>query len=489
VIPQWAGVVQMVALPPLDLFADVRVLMADAPSRVVFAVGVAASVGARTVVFAALLGFSRRSVGFVVRFYLAALPFAIVAAGLDFTGRAVLYAYLVWLATLVTILSFLVLGASPWMGAESLRDALGRALRWSRRLGVLVAYLIVLALVGSLVPARRAWVAVALVPLSALMTAAAAWRLERAPRSRNEPTRPRPAPARVAAALVALGLTVASAPGETNRALRARTGSLFVVAGVDTSSGDGSMFRLDPRALGYRCSQTFYFSYAGAGNGARRHDATCPIVSGAPYHEADTTRPLRALVATFADQVAPLPRPVVVVTHSQGAWIARAAVAAGRAAGVSRVVMLGAFAENLAAYPPRGESAPGVVGGDVVRLVTGLGRAVGVSSFDADAPLARELQATPGAIESLFDQPLPRRVSALAVLSKLDLPLVPDAWLPGVTESCPGWSLHRGLPTSRAVMETARRFLDGRDVGSCSWWARALARPVTAFGIPPPTAP
>lgn len=80
--------------------------------------------------------------------------------------------------------------------------------------------------------------------------------------------------------------------------------------------------------------------------------------------------------------------------------------------------MLAPFDEGLAPYPPPGTDGAGVVGGDAVRLVTDLGRGMGISRFDPDAPLARELQGTPGAVRDLVGHALPRHVRAGAVLAR-----------------------------------------------------------------------
>ena len=179
---------------------------------------------------------------------------------------------------------------------------------------------------------------------------------------------------------------------------------------------------------------------------------------------------------------------MVVVTHSQGAWIAWSALARGEGDGVTDLVMLGPFAEGLAAYPPSGHDGAGAVGGAAVRLVTRFGRDIGFSEFDADAPLVRELQTTPRAIARVFVRPVPRRVRALAVLARLDLPLEPGEAPRRVAETCPGWHAHGGLPTVSDGLRAAARFLAGDDPGGCPGWVRGLAHPVAAFGAPPPGA-
>lgn len=190
-------------------------------------------------------------------------------------------------------------------------------------------------------------------------------------------------------------------------------------------------------------------------------------------------------MAVFREQVALLPPPVVVVTHSQGAWIAWAALADG-VGGVSDLVMLARFPRSPVSYPPAGVDGPGRVGSDALRLLSALGERLGVSTFDPDAPLARELQATPGAIEAVLARPLPRTVRALAVASRFDLPLMPGGWeVPGARNACPLPVTHVGLTSSASTHRLVRRFLAGGSVPACPSW-RAWLGPVTeGFGVPP----
>lgn len=489
VLPRWPGLAHQVALPPLDLFADVRVLMAEAPSLPVFVIGMVAAIAVRVTVLTLLLGRPLRRVGLALAFYAAAAPPALVAAALDFSGRAVLYVYLLWAGLVVTLITFVVLAAAPWTGADRLRGAIARAAHDRLRVATSLAYLSALAVLGLVVRRPGEAIQVVVVPVSAVLTMVAVERLRAPPAIRL--------PRRTIAALSALTLAVAGglvavgAGGrEVPRAPR-QAGSLLLVAGVDTRSGSGALFGLDPRALGFSCEQTSYFSYAGSsdaasGRGAPRRGAVCPIRWGDPYTRADTLRPLTELSATFGEQLTGLARPVTVVTHSQGAWVAWSALAGRRPTGVRALVMLGPFGEGLAPYPPPSRPGAGAVGGAAVRLLTDVGRDIGFSTFDPDAPLARELQATPGAIESILARPLPRSVRAVAVLSRWDLPLVPGGWPPRVTESCPGWVAHGTLPRAPAVFDAASRFLDHRSPGACPGWVRLLGHATEALGVPPP---
>jgi hypothetical protein len=484
-LPRWPGLAHEVALPPLDLFADVRVLIARAPSIPLFVIGVALAVLIRAALLAAVLGFTRARFRFALRFYGSALVPALLASGLDFSGRAILYAYLIWGGLIVAIITFLVLAAAPWTGRDTLHGALGTAVRRRFRFGALVAYLVALAVVGDVWRRPGSLSQVIVVPLSGLLTIVTARRL-------STPA-PRPSLRNAAIAVVAVALVVAFAipriRDKTGSATpQPRAGSVLLVPGVDTSTGHGAMYRFDVHALGYSCAQTFYFSYRGPGRGGPQGVAQCPIVRGAPYQQSDTTRPLRELSAALRAQVAALPPPVVVVTHSQGAWLAWSEITTYRDPGVSALVMLAPFDDGLAPYPPPNHTRAGAAGGVAVRYVTDLGRSIGISKFDPDAPLARELQGTPGAVERLVARPLPRSVRGAAVLARLDLPLEPRPWPHGLPEACPDWLTHAALPTSAIVATAVDRFLQGKPFATCPHWIAAAGHATDAFGAPPPDA-
>ncbi len=486
-LPRWPGLAHEVALPPLDLFADVRVVMARASSLPLFVLGVVAAVVVRAALLAAVLGFTRRRFTFALRFYCAALVPALLASGLDFSGRAVLYEYLIWGGLIVALLAFIVLGAAPWAARESLRGALGTAIRRRFRFGALAVYLIALAIVGDGWRRPGSATQVIVVPLSALLTAFAVRRLA-AP-----PIRPTLRSASIAAAVIVVVIAFAVAglhhgADHATTTAATRRGSLLLVPGVDTSTGHGAMFKLDPTALGFSCAQTFYYSYRGPGSGGPQGDARCPIRSGTPYGRSDTTRPLTQLAGALRAQIADLPAPVVVVTHSQGAWIAWSAIAVDGDTDAGTLVMLAPFDQGLAPYPPPNVNRTGAAGGVAVRVMTNLGRRFGISRFDPDAPLARELQGTPGAVERLVAHKLPRTVRGAAVIARGDLPLEPKSWPNGVPEACPGWLMHAALPTSAVATHTVALFLDGKALPTCSRWVTTIGHATDAFGAPPPGA-
>jgi hypothetical protein len=81
VLPRWPGLPHLVALPPLDLFADTRWLLTRATGYPSLAAGLTLSLAVRVLVLAYLLGGpTRERLGFAARFYaLAFVPALLVA--------------------------------------------------------------------------------------------------------------------------------------------------------------------------------------------------------------------------------------------------------------------------------------------------------------------------------------------------------------------------------------------------------------------------
>ena len=480
ILPRWPGLVQEVGLPPLDLFADIRVLMTRSPSYPVFAGGLAAAVLVRSAVLAALVGDgSRASFIEAIQFYGAALIPGLLAAGFEFSGIAALYHWYFWTGLGLTVAATLVMARGPWA-----RPARPGERGPSRLAGVfsVAAYLIAVTGLGALAHAWGRVASVALVIPSAWLT----WRTER--RLREGPAGVGRRAVAAAAAIALIGVLVAAAvrlPGG-GPAPEHRRGSLFLVPGVDSATGLGPMFHLDPSTLGYDCKQTTYFSYAGPGKGVRHGGAACPVRSGKRYSRRDTQRPLAALISTFRAQLAALPPPVVVVTHSQGAWIAWAGLAGRETRGVRDLIMLGPFPRAPVEYPASGRAGPGRVGGDFLRALSGAGRKLGISTYDPDAPLARRLLATPGAIARILSRPLAGNVRALAIEPLWDLSLMPEGRdLPRAVNACPVRTTHVGLVGSGAAAGLADRFLEGRPLPACPFGAAWLSAVTAPFGVPP----
>lgn len=487
-IPRWAGLAREVALPPLDLADDISLLLSRAASWPWFGVGLMASLLARSALLAATLGWSRACFVRVLRFYLACLPLCYLSAALVDASQTVLYAALFWAGLAVLVLTTLALGPAVWKQG-GLRRSLADSVRHGARLPTLVAYLAALALLAGSIRLGGGAAELASVPASALLTAGVASRLARpGPR----PRRPRLVVSVVVVALVLVVLVLPAAPDRARPAGGRRSGSLFLVAGLDTSSGHGTLFELDPRTLGFSCASTYYFSYRGVGHGGPQGQAACPIRTGAPYRRADTERPLPGLIQAFDAEVARLPTPVTVITHSAAGWLAWGAVArpgpsgTSKTPGIDRLVLLAPLVGPLG-YPEAGHSGPGVVGAAGARLVATLGRRVHFSTFRLDAPLARQLMGTPKALKSLLARHLPRGVRTLAVPAAYDLPLLAGASVPlPVSElACSDGTTHSGVVTSPATARAIKRFLEGRDPGGCGFWDRWPGLIGAGFRAPP----
>lgn len=473
VIPVWPGSAHLVALPPLDLFADVRVLLAEAPSYPAFLAGLVLVIGVRAAVLAAMLR-ALHGPGLLraVRFYVFALPVALVAGGLAFAGVAAVYATFLWIGVAVTLVTALVVAPRPWRDGGTPPGAL-------QTLAYLAALLVV-SLVSSL---GGTGVRLLMVWVSGALTAATIHWLGRG----VTPSRSRPAPAiGVPVALVALVALVAAAvtPAAAPARAEPRTeGSLFLVPGIGGSSGTSTMFHLDPVALGYGCDATAYFSYAGPGTGAPQRDARCPIRSGAPYRAQDTRRPLAELLPSFRAQYAELAEPVVVVAHSQGGWVAAAALAHADVSPPAALVVLGSFPGHDAAYRLGGGA--GAVGTDLLEALTALLRRVDATSFDPRAPLARELLGTPGAVADTMREAVAAGVPVITVTSAFDLPIMAgDRALHGAVELCPFAVHHGDLPRSPRVLREIRRALESPVESDCGWWPRRPLQAFSAFAVP-----
>jgi len=287
--------------------------------------------------------------------------------------------------------------------------------------------------------------------------------------------------------LVALVAVTALPSTASTQAQRRADGTLFVVPGIGGASGTSTMFGLDPAALGYDCGVTVYFSYAGPGSGAPQRDARCPIRVGAPYRQEDTRLPLDDLVRSFRAQYAELDPPVLVAAHSQGGWIAAAALGAdAEVEPPAAVVLLGAFPGHRVGYQLDGSGA-GVVATDMLEVFTAMLRGLRGTTFDPRAPLSRELLGTPGAIDALVRDVVSAGVLVITVTSAFDLPIMAgDRDVDGALELCPLYVHHGSLPLSSRVLAEVRRALDSPFRGSCAWWRRWPAQAFSAFAVPAP---
>ncbi|QBI18403.1 hypothetical protein ER308_01665 [Egibacter rhizosphaerae] len=478
-LPAWPGVVHLVALPPLDVFADLRALLSWAPSHPWAWFGIAASIAGRTALLAALLpGPWRARLPFAAAFYGTAAPFALLAAQLNFVAHAALYSRLLWAATTLTGLVAVVLAPSPWTGQPTLRRALATSVRGGLRLGPLAVYALALVTIGTLADRSSPSGVAMLVLASALLTAATATWLSR-------PPEPRAIPALVLAAGALALLLVVVSRGEDAVEADARPGSLLMMSGINSASGDGAAFETDPRALGFTCEQTYYYSYAGTGEGQPRGDAVCPIRTGAPYEQGHTQRAFNEQVQLLAAQAADLDEPLTIAAHSQAAWVAWAAAAEGALPRDSRLLLVGPFPDNPVGWPQPSADGSGRVGGDGFRMLAPLAEAVDFH-FDVDAPLSRELLGRPRSAAGILADPLPEGTRALSLTATSDLGLMPQGWrIEGAEDACPLREAHPYLPLTPGLHRAANAFLDGRSQPPCPSWRRQLVHLSRPWGVPP----
>ncbi|MEW2382637.1 hypothetical protein AB0873_11210 [Micromonospora sp. NPDC047707] len=485
VLPRWPGLAHLVALPPLGLFADLRMLMVAAPNYPVFVAGLVVSLAVRITVLAFLLGGpNRHLLAYAARYYLIVLPPALLGSVLILGAGATLYFGLFWMGTVVVLATVALSAAAPWSAPPRLAHGYAIVLRHGLRLGTVGAYLAALTALGAVADLTRPIGPVAAIPASALLTLGTARFLRADPGHRLA----RRSLAAGYAALITVIATVAVSTPTLPRAPRPdnpRPGSLMLMSGVDSSSGSGAILEIDPHTLGYTCAQTYYYSYAGPGTGQPRNAAKCPITTGAPYQPVDTLRPTEELITFLDDQLADLPPPVVLITHSQGVWITWQAAVAHRLPNVAALVLIGPFPTNPVPYPRHGEAGVSKVAAGVTRLVSGTARPGGTSVFTPDSPLGREWLAHPTAIQATLAQPPPDNLRILSVPSVFDLPLMPTGpTLPAVTNHCPIPVIHPDLPYSAEFQRSVTQFLDHDLVARCPPWRHAIGPMFRPFSVP-----
>lgn len=296
-LPRWPGAIHLVALPPIDLYADLRLLLTWAPSWPVFLLGLAGVLTVRIVVLALLLGgLTRQRLRLAAGFYLLALPLLMVAAMAAYAAATLLYSRMFWGALAIVAVVAMLAAPVPWQGPTRLREAVGRTWRAGLRVQVMLGYAVLLVVIGVLAQTRPA-VGVALIPVSGAATLVAIEALTR-PAPRHPRWRLAGAVVLLAVAATVFVVTRTVPPGPP---AAPRRGSILLMSGINSASGRGTMFSSQAGHLGYDCGQTFYFSYAGPGDGQPQGRALCPIRTGAPYEPEDTQQPLENQVRAFAE--------------------------------------------------------------------------------------------------------------------------------------------------------------------------------------------
>jgi hypothetical protein len=324
------------------------------------------------------------------------------------------------------------------------------------------------------------------VPASAVLTWLAAYSLYRDPGLRIARRAIALVPAAGVVILVTLYFAGPDEAPEAGQLDDARDGSMMLMSGIDSRSGVGAILEIDPRFLGFGCDQTYYFSYAGPGDGQPREDAACEIVHGAEYTANDTTRSRGELVTFLEEQTAQMPAPAIALGHSQGVWLLWDAAVQDRLPNVERVVLVGPYTANSVAFPPAGERSPGRVGRLVLDPLASLARGTGHTAIDLDSPLAREWLAHPTAIEETLSRRPADGIEVLSVPSTFDLPLMPrEPRIEHAVDACPVPVLHPDLPYASQLYEKVNRFLDGEEQPWCPPWRHATGSVFRQFTAPP----
>lgn len=477
------GLIHAVALPPLDLVHDLGAILVLAPDWPSFILGAAGSLLVRSLLLAWFLG---GEVWFAFRFYLAVSPVAFLAAAMLYASPALLFYALFWFGAAVALVLVVASGAVPWQGYRRLKSAFTASLQRGLRAGTVGAYLVLLTALGAVADLTQPVGVLVSVPISGALTWVAARMLWADPGARVWRRGVAALGLGGVGALVAVVALGPPAPPSAPAPDESRPGSVMLMSGIDSKSGSGAILEIDAHVMGWTCERTYYFSYAGPGDGQPRRLAQCPIGHGAPYGIEDTLRSRRDIVAFLEAQTAEMEAPGVLATHSQGVWLSWAAAAEGRLPSISHLVLIGPFASNPVVYGVEGRMEQGRAGRWVVDLLTMLPRPGGTTVFEADSPLSEEWLAHPTAIEETLSRPLPEGMDALSVPSVFDLPVTPTgSQIEGVTRACPVPVIHPNLPYSLEFQQMTVRFVEGRPLLPCPPWRTAIGPLFRHFAVPP----
>jgi hypothetical protein len=492
VLPSYPGHVLFAALPPLDLYSDLRFLLAEARGVLWFVGGLVMSIGVRSTILAvAMGGLNGRTVTRAVGFYMIALVPSALAALAVTMSAALVYSLLFWAGFAVLLVSVLLLMDLPWTRPGRL--AFGAAARHGFHAAGVLVTLAAYALLGWFADALGTLGVVIALPLAGGVSGASAWWIRRSSASgREADLRWRFARRVGATAVVAvlfvpywLIFTGPTTPPEGDADRPPREGSLMLMSGVDSGSGDGAIFETDPRMLGYTCEQTYYYSYAGPGDGAPQGEAACPIRTGAPYGPEDTMRHSDELVPFLEQQLEGLPGPVTLAGHSQGVWVVRRHVNEGPAENLGVAVLVGTFPENPMPYPAEDLRGRGALLGQILIALADVPRPGGTAAFHPQADMAVEYLADPRAIDDVMQSPPGGQVRSLSVKSVFDLPLMTDPEIPFAENLCPVPAIHPDMPYSPDMLERIDAFLDGREEPRCPTWRSAYG-PLSRTFMPAP---
>jgi peptidase M23-like protein/putative serine esterase DUF676 len=261
------------------------------------------------------------------------------------------------------------------------------------------------------------------------------------------------------------------------------------VAGLGSTSENGSIDELRTGELGYADERVVRFSYAG-GKAPGSGDAI--RVPARPYDSADTQGDLRVagrrLAVLILDVLADDHRATVdVLAHSQGGVVARLALLdlADRGADLSRLGLVATLGS-----PHRGADLATAVNGANTRLSANLALdgletrfATGV---DPDAPAVAQLAETSGLIADLRRRGVPAGVDLVSIAARGDwVVAAPNTAVDGgtnVTVPVHGRRAHGDVVGSRAATDELARAL-GREPPGCESAPDVVADVLTGHAV------
>jgi hypothetical protein len=271
--------------------------------------------------------------------------------------------------------------------------------------------------------------------------------------------------------------------GEPPRApVRDQARVAVTVAGLGSSSDDGSIDELRTDDLGYDDARVVRFSYAGGRTPAS--GSAFDWLASSSYDSADTQGDLRSAAGRLADlleQVAaadPEAR-IDVFAHSQGGVVTRLALLelAGRGVALDHlgvVTTLGSphrGADLATAVDAANTTVTGNFGLDAAEAVLDTG-------IDPDAEAVRQLAEHSDVIRGLEARGVPDGVDLVSIAARGDVVVAsPNTEVTGatnVTVPLMGWSAHGDLVGSQAATAEMARALVGQSPG-CEGWRDVVA--------------
>lgn len=462
-LPASGASVAAAAVFPLDIFFDLKQVLAFAASWSWVAAAVALSVLVRAGALAATLWLSDGGEGAFALAWGRAARIAGVAAvvlfpaaGMFFVGVATRYAPFVWIGALLGVVpSALLVRRAVHLDTGQGEPAAAGVPEFATFLAyayVVTAFAAAMSVLGDINAWGAALLVLALGPLHAVFLLG--WR-EHA-RAGTYPGGGAPAlSVTVVAVVLLLGASLYDRYGRDLLPPEVATGrgSLLLLGGVDSTPSVGALSQLDPADLGYRRNATATLSYLGAG---RKHRAI------------DTRGDLDLVARRVGEQVAASPRPRNLLGHSQAALIVDRMLRDDVPVPARAVVL--APAPPLPPpvdIPPPDVHAPGKPGGDFARAFAAFLDMAGIRPFDVDAP----------ASPTNLDPVVVRRpgIARLAVWALGDSVFLDGDWRRHGEINLVALTDHVGVANNERAFTAARAFFARRPVaGDESSWRGLL---------------